>query len=63
MQKKMLEINPRHPMLLELLRRVSDDPDDPVAARAATTLYRTAALRYHTHTRTHTHRTPCSLTL
>lgn len=60
MQKKMLEINPRHPMLLELLRRVSDDPDDPVAARAATTLYRTAALRYH---RTHTHRTPCSLTL
>lgn len=44
-QKKMLEINPRHPVVLELLRRVQDDPDSPEAALAATTLYRTAALR------------------
>ncbi|XP_026318647.1 endoplasmin isoform X2 [Hyposmocoma kahamanoa] len=44
-QKKMLEINPRHPVVRELLRRVQDDPDSPDAALAATTLYRTAALR------------------
>lgn len=44
-QKKMLEINPRHPVVRELLRRVQDDPDSPEAARAAITLYRTAALR------------------
>lgn len=44
-QKKMLEINPRHPVVLELLRRVEDDPDSPEATLAATTLYRTAALR------------------
>ncbi|KAL0839982.1 hypothetical protein ABMA28_015309 [Loxostege sticticalis] len=45
MQKKMLEINPRHPMVLELLRRVTDDPDSAEALQAAKTLYRTAALR------------------
>lgn len=44
-QKKMLEINPRHPVVLELLRRVQDDPDSPEAVTAANTLYRTAALR------------------
>nr|APX61061.1 heat shock cognate protein 90 [Antheraea pernyi] len=44
-QKKMLEINPRHPIVRELLRRVRDDPADPAALRAADTLYRTAALR------------------
>lgn len=44
-QKKMLEINPRHPVVRELLRRVKDDPDDPAALDAARTLYRTAALR------------------
>lgn len=44
-QKKLLEINPRHPVLRELLRRVRDDPDDPLARDAARTLYRTAALR------------------
>ncbi|XP_041975931.1 endoplasmin homolog [Aricia agestis] len=44
-QKKMLEINPRHPVIRELLRRVTADPDDPRAAAAARTLYRTAALR------------------
>ncbi|KAM3956352.1 heat shock protein 90 Gp93 [Aphomia sociella] len=44
-QKKMLEINPRHPLVLELLRRVRDAPDDAATLRAATALYRTAALR------------------
>ncbi|XP_072940819.1 endoplasmin homolog [Epargyreus clarus] len=44
-QKKMLEINPRHPVVRELLRRVREDPDDPAAARAALALHRTAALR------------------
>ncbi|KAI5635631.1 hsp90 protein domain-containing protein [Phthorimaea operculella] len=44
-QKKMLEINPRHPLVQELLRRVQDDPDSPEALSAAHTLYRTAALR------------------
>lgn len=44
-QKKMLEINPRHPVVRELLRRVLADPDDPAALDAARTLYRTAALR------------------
>ncbi|CAG9560820.1 unnamed protein product [Danaus chrysippus] len=44
-QKKTLEINPRHPVVRELLRRVRDDPDDPLALDAARTLHRTAALR------------------
>ncbi|KPJ01679.1 Endoplasmin [Papilio xuthus] len=44
-QKKMLEINPRHPVILELLRRVQEDPEEPALLRAAHTLYRTAALR------------------
>ncbi|XP_053602180.1 endoplasmin [Plodia interpunctella] len=44
-QKKMLEINPRHPMIVELLRRVKADPDSAEALEAARTLYRTAALR------------------
>ncbi|XP_063821151.1 endoplasmin [Ostrinia nubilalis] len=45
MQKKLLEINPRHPVVAELLRRVTDDPDGAAALQAAETLYRTAALR------------------
>ncbi|KAJ0179637.1 hypothetical protein K1T71_004228 [Dendrolimus kikuchii] len=44
-QKKMLEINPRHPVVAELLRRVQEDPDDKEAIAVAHTLYRTAALR------------------
>ncbi|XP_045525176.1 endoplasmin homolog [Pieris brassicae] len=44
-QKKSLEINPRHPVVLELLRRVVDDPDDALALDTARTLLRTAALR------------------
>ena len=30
-QKKAFEINPRHPLIKELLRRVEDNPDDSVA--------------------------------
>ena len=30
-QKKALEINPRHPLIKELLRRVEDNPEDQVA--------------------------------
>lgn len=44
-QKKTLEINPRHPLIKELLRRVNDDPTDPVARQTALTLFRTATLR------------------
>ncbi|XP_063379260.1 endoplasmin homolog isoform X1 [Cydia fagiglandana] len=44
-QKKMMEINPRHPLVQELLRRVNDAPDDPATKLAAMSLYRTAALR------------------
>lgn len=44
-QKKLLEINPRHPVVRELLRRVADDPESSATVEAAHTLYRTAALR------------------
>lgn len=44
-QKKALEINPRHPVVRELLRRVRADPDDATALRVATALHRVAALR------------------
>lgn len=44
-QKKTLEINPRHPLIKELLKRVSDDPSDPNAKDMATMLFRTATLR------------------
>lgn len=44
-QKKTLEINPRHPLIKELLKRVSDDPSDPNAKDMALMLVRTATLR------------------
>ncbi|KAB0795257.1 hypothetical protein PPYR_12096 [Photinus pyralis] len=44
-QKKTLEINPRHPVMKELLRRVNDDPNDPTAKDMAVMLFRTATLR------------------
>ncbi|KAK7043283.1 hypothetical protein SK128_027016, partial [Halocaridina rubra] len=44
-QKKTLEINPRHPLIKELLRRVEDDSSDPVAKNIATMMYHTATLR------------------
>ncbi|XP_017782357.1 PREDICTED: endoplasmin [Nicrophorus vespilloides] len=44
-QKKTLEINPRHPLMRELLKRVNDDPADPAAKDMAVMLFRTATLR------------------
>lgn len=44
-QKKTLEINPRHPLMRELLKRVSDDPSDPTAKDMALMLFRTSTLR------------------
>jgi len=44
-QKKNLEINPRHPLIKELLRRVEDSSEDPVAKDMALMMYNTATLR------------------
>merc|ERR1719422_1778854 len=45
MQKKTLEINPRHPLIKELLRRVEDNPEDKTAKEMATMMFNTATLR------------------
>ena len=45
MMKKTFEVNPRHPVIKELLRRVQDDPEDPVAESTAQLLFETATLR------------------
>ncbi|XP_053671615.1 endoplasmin isoform X2 [Anopheles nili] len=44
-QKKTLEINPRHPLMRELLRRVDSDSDDLVAKDMAVLMFNTATLR------------------
>ncbi|XP_042888744.1 endoplasmin-like isoform X1 [Penaeus japonicus] len=44
-QKKTMEINPRHPLVKELLRRVEDDPSDAKAKNIALMMYHTATLR------------------
>ncbi|XP_032680763.1 endoplasmin [Odontomachus brunneus] len=44
-QKKTLEINPRHPLIRELLRRVELDSTDKVAKDIAMMMYQTATLR------------------
>lgn len=44
-QKKTFEINPRHPVVKELLRRVEADPEDPKAEATAQLLFETATLR------------------
>merc|ERR1712227_794814 len=44
-QKKALEINPRHPLIKELLRRVEDNPADKSASDMAVMMYNTATLR------------------
>ncbi|KAH7721870.1 Heat shock protein Hsp90 [Aphelenchoides avenae] len=44
-QKKTLEINPRHPVIKELLRRVESDRQDPKALSTAELLFETATLR------------------
>merc|ERR1712117_988517 len=44
-QKKAMEINPRHPLIKELLRRVEDNPGDEVAKDMALMMFNTATLR------------------
>lgn len=44
-QRKTLEINPFHPLIRELLRRVESDSEDPQAKEIATMLFQTATLR------------------
>jgi len=44
-QKKAIEINPRHPLVKELLRRVEDNPEDAVAKDMALMMFNTATLR------------------
>lgn len=44
-QKKTLEINPRHPLIRELLKRVDEDKEDAVAKNMALLMYETATLR------------------
>merc|ERR1712200_180545 len=44
-QKKTLEVNPRHPLIKELLRRVEDNPADDTAKDMALMLYNPATLR------------------
>jgi len=43
--KKVLEINPKHPIIQELFRRVQEDEDDVVSDDLAQVLYDTAALQ------------------
>jgi len=43
--KKTFELNPRHPVVKELLRRVEEDAEDPVAFSTAHLLFETATLR------------------
>jgi hypothetical protein len=47
-QKKTLEINPRHPLIKELLRRVEDDSSDPTAKDIALMMFRTGTDRLET---------------
>merc|ERR1719188_1954136 len=44
-QKKALEINPRPPLIKELLRRVEDNPSDESAKEMALMMFNTATLR------------------
>lgn len=40
-QKKTLEINPRHPLIKELLKRVEEDPADDKAKNIAVMMFHT----------------------
>merc|ERR1712008_513471 len=44
-QKKAMEINPRHPLIKELLRRVEDNPNDSVAKDMSLMMFNSATLR------------------
>jgi hypothetical protein len=41
----LVEINPSHPLIKELLRRVKDNPADKTASVMAVMMYNTATLR------------------
>ncbi|KAG8439433.1 hypothetical protein GDO86_005589 [Hymenochirus boettgeri] len=44
-QKKTLEINPRHPLIKDMLKRVKENEDDQTVADLAVVLFETATLR------------------
>ncbi|KYO36449.1 hypothetical protein Y1Q_0024190 [Alligator mississippiensis] len=44
-QKKTLEINPRHPLIKDMLRRIKENEDDKTVADLAVVLFETATLR------------------
>ncbi|XP_074127521.1 endoplasmin isoform X2 [Sminthopsis crassicaudata] len=44
-QKKTLEINPRHPLIKDMLRRVKEDEEDKTVLDLAVVLFETATLR------------------
>ncbi|XP_018585655.1 endoplasmin [Scleropages formosus] len=44
-QKKTLEVNPKHPLIREILKRVNNDAEDQTAADLAVVLFETATLR------------------
>nr|XP_061781292.1 endoplasmin-like [Nerophis lumbriciformis] len=44
-QKKTLEINPKHPLIKQMLKRVNDDAEDQTASDLAAILFETATLR------------------
>ncbi|KAI1882159.1 hypothetical protein AGOR_G00247800 [Albula goreensis] len=44
-QKKTLEINPKHPLIKEMLKRVQTDAEDQTASDLAVVLFETATLR------------------
>lgn len=46
-QKKNFEINPRHPVIKDLLRRVKDDPEDATAKETANVLFSTCNINSH----------------
>lgn len=46
-QKKNFEINPRHPVIKDLLRRVKDDPEDVTAKETANVLFSTCNINFH----------------
>ena len=43
-QKKTFEINPRHPLIRDMLRRVKEDEDDKTVSDLAVVLFETATL-------------------
>uniref|UniRef100_A0AAY4DZH4 Endoplasmin n=1 Tax=Denticeps clupeoides TaxID=299321 RepID=A0AAY4DZH4_9TELE len=44
-QKKTLEINPKHPLIKEMLKKVKAEPEDQTASDLAVVLFETATLR------------------